>query len=94
MQQQMVKRDGQVVLCEVQKIIDAIEKAANAAGQNVDAKKVATLVLSKVKEMEKVGVEHIQDLVEETLMEHAYQATAKAYILYRKDRERVREGKA
>lgn len=94
MQQQVVKRDGQVVLCEVQKIIDAIEKAANAAGQNVDAKKVATLVLSKVKEMEKVGVEHIQDLVEETLMEHAYQATAKAYILYRKDRERVREGKA
>ncbi|WP_319757358.1 ribonucleoside triphosphate reductase [uncultured Sphaerochaeta sp.] len=94
MQQQVVKRDGQVVLCEVQKIIDAIEKAANAAGQKVDAKMVATIVLSKTKGKDKVEVEYIQDLVEESLMEQSYQATAKAYILYRKGRERVREGKA
>ncbi len=94
MQQQVVKRDGQVVLCEVQKIINAIEKAANAAGQIVDTEKVAMLVLSKTKETERIEVERIQDLVEESLMEMAYQATAKAYILYRKARERVREGKA
>jgi ribonucleoside-triphosphate reductase len=94
MQQQVVKRDGQVVLCEVQKIIDAIEKAANAAGQKVDAKMVAAIVLSKTKGKDKVEVEYIQDLVEESLMEQSYQATAKAYILYRKGRERVREGKA
>ncbi|MDC7231220.1 MAG: ribonucleoside triphosphate reductase [Sphaerochaetaceae bacterium] len=94
MQQQVVKRDGQVVLCEVQKIIDAIEKAANAAGQKVDAKMVAATVLSKTKGKDKVEVEYIQDLVEESLMEQSYQATAKAYILYRKGRERVREGKA
>nr|WP_321306136.1 ribonucleoside triphosphate reductase [uncultured Sphaerochaeta sp.] len=94
MQQQVVKRDGQVVLCEVQKIIDVIEKAANAAGQKVDAKMVATIVLSKTKGKDKVEVEYIQDLVEESLMEQSYQATAKAYILYRKGRERVREGKA
>ena len=94
MQQQVVKRDGQVVLCEVQKIIDAIEKAANAAGQKVDAKMVATIVLSKTQGRDNVEVEYIQDLVEESLMEQSYQATAKAYILYRKGRERVREGKA
>ncbi len=70
------------------------KKAANAAGQIVDTEKVAMLVLSKTKETERIEVERIQDLVEESLMEMAYQATAKAYILYRKARERVREGKA
>ncbi len=94
MQQQVVKRDGQVVLCEVQKIINAIEKAAAAAHQDVDARHVSSLVLSKTEGKERLEVEHIQDLVEASLMEEGYSGTAKAYILYRKDRERVREGKA
>ncbi|MGE4453977.1 MAG: ribonucleoside triphosphate reductase [Sphaerochaeta sp.] len=94
MQQQVVKRDGQVVLCEVQKIINAIEKAAAAAHQDVDANHVSNLVLFKTEGKERLEVEHIQDLVEASLMEEGYSKTAKAYILYRKDRERVREGKA
>jgi len=37
------------------------------------------------------GVEHIQDIVEQVLMENGYTTTAKAYILYRSERSRVRE---
>lgn len=94
MQQQVVKRDGQVVFCEVQKIINAITKAANAANEQVDAAKIASIVCSHLDEAKPVEVEHIQDLVERTLMDCGANATAKAYILYRRDRERIREGKA
>ena len=94
MQQQVVKRDGQVVLCEVQKIINAVNKAATAAHQDVDAIKVAALVLVDMKGVNPITVEHIQDLVEQALMDSGAKETAKAYILYRNQRERVREGKA
>ena len=41
---------------------------------------------------ESPSVEHIQDLVEQVLMEHGHVRTAKAYILYRAERSRIREG--
>ncbi|MGE4524740.1 MAG: anaerobic ribonucleoside-triphosphate reductase, partial [Sphaerochaeta sp.] len=94
MQKQVVKRDGQVVLCEVQKIINAINKAATAAHQDVDAIKVAALVLANMKDVNPITVEQIQDLVEQALMDSGAKETAKAYILYRSQRERVREGNA
>lgn len=94
MQKQVVKRDGQVVLCEVQKIINAINKAATAAHQDVDAIKVAALVLANMKDVNPITVEQIQDLVERALMDSGAKETAKAYILYRSQRERVREGNA
>jgi ribonucleoside-triphosphate reductase len=94
MQQQVVKRDGQVVLCEVQKIINAINKAAEAAHEQVNAPQIACTVLSRLDDFERLSVEQIQDTVEQALMESSAKATAKAYILYRKDRERVREGNA
>ena len=94
MQQQVVKRDGQVVLCEVQKIINAITKAAVASSQDVDALEVASLVLARMKGNNPITVEQIQDLVEQALMETGATKTAKAYILYRSQRERMREGKA
>ena len=94
MQQQVVKRDGQVVLCEVQKIINAVNRAAVAANQDVDALEVAALVLADMKGINPITVEHIQDLVEQALMASGAKETAKAYILYRNQRERVREGKA
>lgn len=94
MQQQVVKRDGQVVLCEVQKIINAINKAADAAHEQVNAPHIACTVLARLDGKKRIEVEQIQDQVEQVLMESSAKATAKAYILYRKDRERVREGNA
>ena len=94
MQQMVIKRDSQVVFCEAQKIINAIEKASHAANELVDSTAIAKGVLSRLEGKAMIEVEEIQDLVEQQLMECSAKATAKAYILYRNQRERLREGKA
>ncbi|MEK6842594.1 MAG: anaerobic ribonucleoside-triphosphate reductase, partial [Nanoarchaeota archaeon] len=90
------KRDGSVVLFDGNKITEAIWKAAKAVGgkDREKAEHVSSLV---VKELEKKcgknkipGVEEVQDVVEKTLIEEGYAKTAKAYILYRKSHEELR----
>jgi ribonucleoside-triphosphate reductase len=90
----VVKRDGQVVFCDGQKISLAIEKAAKAAKEPVDADALAGAVLEKANALgaEQVDVETVQDLVERQLIESGAAATAKAYILYREQRRKIREG--
>ncbi len=91
----IIKRDGQVVFCDGQKISLAIAKAAKAAGEyDVDADKLAEQVLMLASEGGKdtADVETIQDLVEKQLIASGAAATAKAYILYREQRRKARDG--
>ncbi|MDY4611142.1 MAG: ribonucleoside triphosphate reductase [Sphaerochaetaceae bacterium] len=91
----IVKRDGQVVFCDGQKISSAISKAAKAAGElNVDADRLAeqVLLLAAADGKDTADVETIQDLVEQQLIESGAAATAKAFIIYRDQRRKVRDG--
>jgi ribonucleoside-triphosphate reductase len=92
------KRDGKVVRFNLEKIAEAITKAATIT-EEFDSKKAAELadkVMVKAKEKikEKIpSVEQIQDLVEEVLLESKYKKTAKEYITYRQERSRIRAAK-
>ena len=92
------KRDGRLVEFDEKKITDAIFKAARAVGGE-DRQTAMELTLEVLKYLKKkyngntFGVEDVQDAVEKTLIEHGRAKTAKAYILYRDKRSRVREGK-
>ncbi|MEG2221548.1 MAG: anaerobic ribonucleoside triphosphate reductase [Oscillospiraceae bacterium] len=90
------KRDGRVVEFDEVKIAHAIEKAFDATykpGQTDVVRKLADEVTSimEVEGVTEPEVEHIQDVVERVLMDNGYIQTAKAYILYRNERNRVRE---
>lgn len=93
----IIKRDGRTSEFDKTKITDAIEKAFQASGAMQD-RSVAEDITNLV--MEKLGggaiegtptVEGIQDLVEQALIESNFGQTAKAYILYRAERNRVRD---
>ncbi len=92
----VVKRDGKEVDFDLSKISDAITKAFDACKKeyhpdviNLLSLRVTSDFASKVKD-EKISVEEIQDSVEKTLSEVGYPDVAKAYILYRKQREKAR----
>ncbi len=92
---EIIKRDGRKVEFELDKITDAIYKAAKALGGS-DRKMAEQLAAEVVeyledKEIEVPTVEQIQDAVEHTLIEHGHARTAKEFILYRSGRTRVRE---
>ncbi len=88
------KRDGRQVTFNIEKIANAIFKAAQAVGGNdYDealelAGKVGDVLLSR---SGTPTVEEIQDIVEKVLIDEGHAATAKAYILYRSNRTRARE---
>ena len=89
------KRDGRNMLFDLNKITQAIFKAAQAVGGNnyQEAEKLALLV-DKQLESEKgtiPTVEHVQDTVEKILIENGHTRTAKEFILYRAQRTRQRE---
>lgn len=93
---QVVKRDSKTVDFNISKISDAIIKAFEAL--NIDfnndiidllALKVTADYAPKVKDG-KITVEEIQDSVESVLQRAGYEEVAKAYILYRKQREKIR----
>ena len=93
------KRDGNVVLFDKEKIAEAIWKAAKAVG-GTDRKRPEELANLVVKTLtEKYGengipgVEEVQDLVEKILIEEGHAKVAKAYILYRKSHEELRNVK-
>ena len=94
---QVCKRDGRVVPFDQTKIADAIFKAAQAVGgqdrQMADelAAVVALFIERNFEGGVVPGIEEIQDLVEKVLIETGHARTAKAYILYRDKRARMRE---
>lgn len=90
------KRDGREAPFAVEKIGNAILKAASVT-KEADYAKSFALAEQVVKNLETAGespvphVEDIQDMVEQVLMKEGLVQTAKAYILYRAERTRVRE---
>ena len=91
----ITKRDGRTVHFDINKIAGAIEKAFAATS----AKKEYAACLALAQEVSDIfeenhidapTVEQIQDTVERVLIQHGHVRTAKAYILYRAERTRVR----
>ena len=90
------KREGQLVEFDKKKIIEAIFAAMQAAGEKNKtlSEKVTDQVIIKLGKRfkEKVPqVEEVQDVVEEVLIREGMIKVAKAYILYRDKRSRIRE---
>ena len=97
---EVVKRDGKIVDFNINKIADAIKKAFDATKTEYNdsvidflALKVSADFLPKIHDG-KVAVEDIQDSVEAVLSRGGYENVAKAYILYRKQREKLRNMKS
>ena len=93
---QVVKRDGKIVDFDINKIAGAIKKAFDATKTEYNdsvidflALKVSADFLPKIKDG-LVAVEDVQDSVEAVLSRGGYETVAKAYILYRKQREKIR----
>ncbi len=96
----VVKRDGEVAVFNLEKISDAIAKAFDATEKQYNGDMTGLLALRvtadfqpKIKN-ELIDVESIQDSVEEVLVQTGYADVAKAYILYRKQREKIRNMKS
>ena len=92
----VAKRDGETVEFQLDKITLAIKKAFKATGKSYTADIIELLSLRvtsdfqmKIKDS-RISVEDIQDSVEKVLEESGYTDVAKAYILYRKQREKIR----
>jgi len=91
------KRDGSIVPFDQKRIEEAIFKALTASGQGDGKKakklsnKVVQILNRRFKKGEIPHVEQIQDIVEEVLILEGLVKTAKAYILYREQRRRIRE---
>ena len=93
---QVIKRDGKIVDFNIQKISEAITKAFIACGKQYHPSVIDLISLHVTSDFEKkikddrIAVEDIQDSVEKVLSESGYADVAKAYILYRRQREKVR----
>jgi anaerobic ribonucleoside-triphosphate reductase len=97
---QVVKRDGAVVAFDIAKISAAIGKAFNALNKQCNQDILDLLALRVTADYEpkikdgRIGVEAIQDSVEAVLIQAGYADVAKSYILYRKQREKIRNMKS
>ena len=94
----IMKRDGRTVPFESAKIEQAIARALQASGSQKGietARELAAIVTRELESSEAIPasptVEQVQDVVERVLIEKGFVLTAKAYILYRAERSRVRE---
>lgn len=94
----IVKRDGKIVPFEIEKIENAVAKAffstteIQAKDVSTMATAIAMMVKSSLENQSKTlpSVEEVQDEVEKALMTCGYTKTAKSYILYRNQHEKVR----
>ena len=91
------KRDGRIVQFDQSRITGAVMKAIQATGEGEmkDAEAISDKVLKELKKKYDasyvLGIEEIQDAVEEQLILSDYAKAAKAYILYRQERFSIRE---
>ena len=97
---QVVKRDGKIAAFDLSKISQAIKLAFDAQQKQYNqdiidflALKVTSNFQPKIKD-DLIAVEDIQDSVESVLVQAGYDDVAKAYILYRKQREKIRNMKS
>ncbi len=92
----VVKRDGEVAEFSLNKITEAIKKAFKATGNDYSNEILELLSLRVTADFQKklkdghITVEEVQDSVEHVLEQAGYTEVAKAYILYRKQREKIR----
>ncbi|MCK9276363.1 MAG: ribonucleoside triphosphate reductase [Syntrophales bacterium] len=96
MQAKIRKRDGRLAAFDSEKITAAIAQAGAATGEfdRKSAKRLTIKVLNLAEKLfddEIMGVEEIQDIVEEVLLSSSFRKTAKAYIIYRDQHARLRE---
>ena len=93
---QVVKRDGETAEFCLKKITEAIKKAFRATGNEFNDEILELLSLRVTADFQprmkdgSISVEEIQDSVEHVLEQTGYTDVAKAYILYRKQREKIR----
>lgn len=93
---QVVKRDGEIAEFQMSKITAAIDKAFDAKEKVYSKDMIDLMALRVTADFQnkitdgKVTVEDIQDSVENVLIQAGYSDVAKAYILYRKQREKIR----
>jgi len=93
------KRDGREVHFDEAKITEAIFKAAKAIG-GADKQLAMELTLDVLRHLKQkyngglFSVEDVQDAVEAILIDKGHAKTAKAYIIYRNQRTRIREAKS
>lgn len=94
------KRDGRIVTFNEQKIINAIEKAFMSVDEEVTeyahekAVNIAAYIRGYYEDVEEIPeIEEIQDLVEKGLMATKRKDVAKAYVLYREERNKIRNQK-
>jgi len=92
----VVKRDGKLVSFDLSKISTAISQAFDACQKQYNSDIIDFLALKVTAAFEpkiedgKISVEHIQDCVESVLVKAGYDDVAKAYIIYRRQREKIR----
>ena len=97
---QVIKRDGKLTDFNLKKISDAVTKAFEATNKQYHPDIIDFLALKVTSDFEPkvhngtVAVEDIQDSVESVLVQAGYGDVAKAYILYRKQREKIRNMKS
>ena len=93
---QVLKRNGKVIDFELDKISSAIKMAFEAQEKQYHPNVIDFLALKVTAEFEPkikeglIAVEDIQDCVESVLVQAGYADVAKAYILYRRQREKLR----
>ncbi|MDM9561854.1 ribonucleoside triphosphate reductase [Bordetella petrii] len=90
--QQILKRDGRIVDFDASKIVQAIAAAGSATGE-IDAARAGMLgarVIDRLAEQPCPGIETIQNLVEDTLVDAGHWRTARAYIVHRESHARLR----
>ena len=94
----VIKRDGKVVAFSSDKIRKAIANAAGRIGEmsEQDIDRITEIIVNKCMRVsgDSIGVEQIQDLVEDTLLKSKFNRTAKSYILFRDMRTRNRDNKS
>ena len=93
---EVVKRDGEIAEFSLNKITEAIKKAFKATKKDYNNEILELLSLRVTADFQgkmtegRISVEEIQDSVEHVLEQTGYTEVAKAYILYRKQREKSR----
>lgn len=94
--EEIVKRDGRIVRFDERKIIEAVRKCFISLGYTLPYLYYGTISQNVINKLNKrnfisPSVEDIQDIVEEVLIENNYTDVAKAYIIYRAERSKVRQ---
>jgi ribonucleoside-triphosphate reductase len=97
---QVIKRNDKVVDFDLSKISEALRKAFDSQQKQYHPSVIDFLSLKVTADFEpkikdgKIAVEDIQDSVESVLIRAGYDDVAKAYILYRRQREKLRNMKS